>query len=76
MNRRVVENVYWLLETNSATKKDHFPLPFIDEMLERLVKHSFFCYLNGYSGYNQIPFDRDDNSKTMITCPYENCAYR
>jgi hypothetical protein len=28
---------------NKATKKDHFPLPFIDEMLERLAKHSYFC---------------------------------
>jgi hypothetical protein len=30
---------------NKATKKDHFPLPFIDEMLERLANHSFFCFL-------------------------------
>jgi hypothetical protein len=37
---------------NLATKKDHFPLPFIDEMLERLVKHSFFCFLDGYSRYH------------------------
>src|SRR6185503_19618990 len=40
---------------NKATKKDHFPLPFIDEMLERLAKHSYFCFLDGYSGYFQIP---------------------
>ena len=33
---------------NKATKKDHFPLPFIDEMLERLANHSFFCFLDGY----------------------------
>ena len=39
---------------NSATKKDRFPLHFIDEMLERLAKHSFFCFLDGYSGYHQI----------------------
>jgi hypothetical protein len=38
-----------------ATKKDHFHFPFIDEMLERLAKHSFFCFLDGYSGYPQIP---------------------
>ena len=38
---------------NKATKKDHFPLPFIDEMLERLANHSFFCFLDGYSGYHQ-----------------------
>ena len=37
---------------NKSTKKDHFPLPFIDEMLERLVNHSFFCFLDGYLGYH------------------------
>ncbi len=36
---------------NSATRKDHFSLPFIDQMLERLVKHSYFCYLDGYSNF-------------------------
>jgi hypothetical protein len=40
---------------NKATWKDHFSLLFIDEMLERLANHSFFCYLDGYSGYDQIP---------------------
>ena len=44
---------YWKL--NSATNKDHFPLPFIDEMLEQLAKHSFFYLLDGYSRYHQIP---------------------
>jgi hypothetical protein len=34
---------------NKATRKDHFTLSFIDEMLERLAKHSFFFYLDGYS---------------------------
>jgi len=35
---------------NKATKKDHFPLPLIYEMLEHLANHSFFCFLDGYSG--------------------------
>jgi hypothetical protein len=61
---------------NVATKKDHFLLPFIDEMLERLAKHSFFCFLDGYSGYHQIPIHPDDQSKTMFTCPYGTYAYR
>jgi len=39
---------------NAATKKDHFPLPFIDQMLDRLAGNEFFCFLDGYSGYNQI----------------------
>jgi hypothetical protein len=40
---------------NMATKKDHFPLPFIDEMLEWLAKHSFFCFLNVYPGIIRFP---------------------
>jgi hypothetical protein len=55
---------------NKATRKDHFPLPFIDEMLEMLANHSFFYYLDGYSGYHQIPIHLDDQSKTTFTCPY------
>jgi len=37
---------------NVATRKDHFPLPFIDQMLERLAGHEYYCFLDGYSGYN------------------------
>jgi hypothetical protein len=61
---------------NKAIRKDHFPLPFIDEMLERLANHSFFCFLDGYSGYHQIPIHPDDQSKTAFTCPYGTYAYR
>jgi hypothetical protein len=60
---------------NKATKKYHFPLPFIDEMLERLANHSFFCFLDEYSGYHQILIHLDDQSKTTFTCPYETYAY-
>ena len=45
-------------------------------MLEQLAKHSFFCFLDGYSGYHQIPFHPDDQSKTTFTCPYGTLAYR
>ncbi|PNX56130.1 hypothetical protein L195_g049720, partial [Trifolium pratense] len=55
---------------NKATRKDHFPLPFIDQMLERLTNHSYFCYLDGYSGFFQIPIHPDDQEKTTFTCPY------
>jgi len=65
-----------LLFASTATKKDHFPLPFIDEMLERLASHFFFCFLDGYSGYHQIPIHPDDHSKTTFTCPYGTYAYR
>ncbi|KAJ9552364.1 hypothetical protein OSB04_016409 [Centaurea solstitialis] len=39
---------------NKATQKDHFPLPFIDQMLDRLAGKEYYCFLDGYSGYNQI----------------------
>jgi hypothetical protein len=50
---------------NKAMKKDHFPLPFIDEMLERLAKHTYFCFLDGYSGL-QFPFTRMINTKQRL----------
>ena len=61
---------------NKATHKDHFPLPFIDQMLERLAKHSHFFYLDGYSGFFQIPIHPDDQEKTTFTYPYGTFAYR
>ncbi|KAL5789532.1 hypothetical protein ACOSQ2_004420 [Xanthoceras sorbifolium] len=61
---------------NTATRKDHFPLPFIDQMLERLAGHAYYCFLDGYSGYNQIPIAPEDQEKTTFTCPYGTFAYR
>jgi hypothetical protein len=61
---------------NTATRKDHFPLPFIDQMLERLAGHSHYCFLDGYSGYNQIPIAPEDQEKTTFTCPYGTFAFR
>jgi hypothetical protein len=61
---------------NKARKKYHFPLPFIDEMLERLANHAYFCFLDGYSGFMQIPIHPDDQHKTTFTCPYGTFAYR
>nr|GEV49178.1 hypothetical protein [Tanacetum cinerariifolium] len=42
---------------NVATRKDHFPLPFMDQMLERLAGNEYYCFLDGFSGYFQIPID-------------------
>ena len=61
---------------NSTTKKDHFPLPFINQILDRLPGQSYFCFLDGYSGYNQIEIHPDDQEKTMLTCPFGTLAFR
>ncbi|CAN0898822.1 Retrovirus-related Pol polyprotein from transposon 17.6 [Linum grandiflorum] len=59
-----------------ATRKYHFPLPFIDQMLERLAGYAFYCFLDGYSGYFQIPIAPEDQEKTTFTCPSGTYAYR
>ncbi|KAK8950898.1 hypothetical protein KSP39_PZI004064 [Platanthera zijinensis] len=61
---------------NDATRKDHFPLPFIDQILERLSGHSYYCFLDGLSGYFQIPISPEDQEKTTFTCPFGTFAYR
>nr|GEW42164.1 reverse transcriptase domain-containing protein [Tanacetum cinerariifolium] len=61
---------------NDATRKDHFPLPFMDQMLERLAGNEFYCFLDGFSRYFQIPIDPQDQEKTTFTYPYGIFAYR
>ncbi|KAK1662136.1 hypothetical protein QYE76_050295, partial [Lolium multiflorum] len=63
-------------KVNKVTKKDHYPLPFIDQMLERLSKNTHFCFLDGYSGFSQIAVKAKDQEKTTFTCPYGTYAYR
>nr|GEU90325.1 reverse transcriptase domain-containing protein [Tanacetum cinerariifolium] len=61
---------------NEATRKDHFPLPFMDQMLERLAGNEYYCFLDAFFGYFQIPIDARDQEKTTFTCPYGTFAYR
>ena len=61
---------------NKATRKDHFPLPFLDQMLDRLAGHEYYCFLNGYSGYNQIAIASKYQEKMTFTCPYGTFAFR
>nr|GEU77884.1 hypothetical protein [Tanacetum cinerariifolium] len=59
-----------------ATRKDHFPLPFMDHMLEILAGNQYHCFLDGFSCYFQIPINSKDQEKTTFTCPYRTFAYR
>ncbi|GJY48544.1 reverse transcriptase domain-containing protein [Tanacetum coccineum] len=61
---------------NDATRKDHFPLPFMDQMLEHLAGNEYHCFLNRFFGYFQIPIDPQDQDKTTFTCPYGTFVYR
>nr|GEU86315.1 reverse transcriptase domain-containing protein [Tanacetum cinerariifolium] len=61
---------------NEATRKDHFPLPFMDQILERLTGNEYYCFLDGFSGYFQISIDPKKQEKTTFTCPYRMFAYK
>ena len=61
---------------NAVTKKDHFPLPFMDQMVERLACKAYYCFLDGFSGYFQIAIAPEDQEKTTFTCPFGIFAYR
>nr|GEU76792.1 reverse transcriptase domain-containing protein [Tanacetum cinerariifolium] len=61
---------------NDATRKDHFPPTFMDQVLERLARNEYYCFLDGFSRYFQIPIDPQDQEKTTFTCPYGTFAYR
>ena len=61
---------------NKATRKDHFPLPFLDQMLDWLAGHEYYYFLDGYSGYNHITISTKDQEKTTFMCLYGTFAFR
>ena len=61
---------------NAWTKKDHFSMPFMDQMLDRLAVKGWYYFLNVYSGYNQIYIAPEDQEKTNFTCPYGTFAFK
>lgn len=63
-------------ELNKATLKDHFLLPFIDQVLDTLTGKKYFSFLDSFSGYNQIQVAPKDQDKTIFTCPWGTYAYR
>ena len=61
---------------NAVTRKDHFPLPFIDQHLEIVSGHPFYCFLDGYSRYFQMEIVTEYQEKTTFTCPFGTYSYR
>ena len=61
---------------NTAIRNYHYPLPFIDQMLDKLVGHPHYYLLDGYSRYNQISITPEDQEKITFTCPYGTFAFR
>lgn len=60
---------------NDATKMDHYLVPFIDQILNKLADDECYCFFYGYSGYNQIVIALEDQDKTILNCPYVKYAF-
>jgi hypothetical protein len=61
---------------NSATRKDHFPQPFIYQILERVAGHEYYCFLDGYSCYYQIEIALEEQGNTTFTYPFSTFAFQ
>ncbi|CAM6086284.1 unnamed protein product [Calypogeia fissa] len=61
---------------NEATKKDYFPIPFTDMVLDIVVGWEVYSFLDGYSGYNQIWIRKEDQLKTVFTIEWGVFAFR
>ncbi|CAN4118143.1 unnamed protein product [Withania somnifera] len=63
-------------ELNNATRKDHYPIPFMDRMLDKLAGQNYFCFLDVYFGYNQIVMAPKDQENRTFTFPFGTYAFR
>ena len=61
---------------NAAMQKDDFLVPFINQVLSQLARHSYFYFLDGYSSNNQIVIHLDDQEKSTFICPFGTFAFR
>lgn len=63
-------------ELDKAKRKDHFTLPYIDQILDNLSSKKYFSFLDGFNGYNQIHVAQNDQDKTKFTFPWGIFAYK
>jgi hypothetical protein len=72
-----VVGMHLLSRIKSTTLKDHFPLSFIDKVLNTLGGKKYFSFLDGFSGYNQkFQIALEDKDKTTFTYPWGMYAYK
>jgi len=57
-------------DLNKACRKDDFPLPNINIIVDLTAGHTMLSLMDGFSGYNQIKIAPEDQHKTTFTCPW------
>ena len=65
-----------LKKVNAATVRDHYPLPIIDHVLERVAGKEAYSFLDGFLGYNQVSIDAKDQHKTTFATEWGIFAYK
>ena len=63
-------------DLNKASPKDDFPLPHIDVLVDNTAQHTFFSFMDGFSGYNQIKMAEEDMEKTTFITPWGTFCYK
>ena len=61
---------------NAVMKRDHFALPFQDEILDEIARHEMYTVCEGYSGYLQIRIAEEDQRKTTFITLWGCFAYK
>jgi len=60
---------------NKVTKKDGYPLPFCEKILEEVARHKMYTFGDGYKGYHQVKIILEDQLKTTFTTPWGTFCY-
>ena len=60
---------------NKCYPKDHFALPRIDQIVDSTAGCERLCFLDAYSGYNQIRMKEEDEDKTTFITPFGVYCY-
>jgi ribonuclease HI len=60
---------------NRSSKKDNYPLPKMEHILQRVIGASRISMIDGFSGYNQISVMPEDREKTTFTTPWGTFMY-
>ena len=60
---------------NAVKKKDYFPLPFTDSILDAVAGHESYSFLDGFSSYNQVKIAKEDQLKNTFTTDWATYAY-
>ena len=61
---------------NKVILTNPFPTPFTDEIISEVAGHECYSFIDGFSGYNQVPIAKEDQHKTTFVCEFGSFAYR